>query len=377
VNRLRGRRRRYFTLLVTIALGIQIPALLTVGKLSGRYGLATAGCVALSLPILLATRQRPGHWFQTRRQLLGVWPFFIWWAICLTYLMLVPVGLLVAAVSPVTLDQALLGTGIAALIGGLRALRRRPVIRRREVAVVDLPAALDGYRVAQISDLHCGPFISKQQVSRWVAAVNALDPDLIAVTGDLIASGDRYVEAVADALGGLDARDGTFACMGNHDYFGDGEALAARLERNGITVLRNRGVVVGRGGGRFFLAGVDDTWSARHDLRRALAERPPGMSAVLLAHDPDLFPGAAAAGVDLTLSGHTHGGQLAFPLAPRRWNMAKMITPFTSDLYKLGESSLYVNRGLGFTGPPIRIGAAPEIAVLTLRRARPASSLAA
>ena len=376
-GRIKGRRRLFFTLLVAGGLSIQLPALWTIGKLSGSYGLAAAGCALLSLPILLATRRPPGQWFQTRLQLLGLWPFFIWWAVCLTYLLLAPIGLLVAAVSPVTLDQALLWTGAAAIVGGVRALRRRPVVRRRDIEIADLPPGLDGYRVAQISDLHCGPFVSPAQVRRWVADVNALGADLVAVTGDLIASGDRYVTGVSEALGGLRARDGVFACMGNHDYFTDGDKLAAALETNGLNVLRNRGVVLARGDARFFLAGVDDTWSGRHDLTRALAERPPGMTTLLLSHDPDLFPGAAAAGIDLTLSGHTHGGQLAFPLAPKRWNMARIITPFTSDLYRLGDATIYVNRGLGFTGPPVRIGAAPEIALLTLRRAAASTALAA
>jgi predicted MPP superfamily phosphohydrolase len=133
-------------------------------------------------------------------------------------------------------------------------------------------------------------------------------------------------------------------------------------------VLRNRGLELRRDGAAIYLAGVDDTWSHRHDLPRALAARPPGMPAVLLAHDPVLFPEAASQGVDLVLSGHTHGGQVAVPLLARKLNLARLITRFTSGLYKSGNSTLYVNRGLGTTGPPVRLAVAPEIAVLTLRR---------
>jgi predicted MPP superfamily phosphohydrolase len=134
-------------------------------------------------------------------------------------------------------------------------------------------------------------------------------------------------------------------------------------------VLRNRGVTVARDGAHLYVGGVDDTWTRRDDVARAMSGRPPGAPAVLLAHDPDLFPAAAAAGADLVLSGHTHGGQFAVPGFARRWNLARLMTSFTTGLYRAGDSALYVNRGLGTTGPPIRLGARPEIAVLTLRAA--------
>jgi uncharacterized protein len=174
------------------------------------------------------------------------------------------------------------------------------------------------------------------------------------------------VPAVAACLGSLRAPDGVFGCMGNHDYFTDGEAFARELERRGLPQLRNRGVTITRQGAQLYLCGVDDTWTGRHDLARALRSRPAGAPVVLLAHDPALFAQAATHDVALTLSGHTHGGQFAIPIAPRRWNLARMMTPFTVGLYKIGSSLLYVNRGLGTTGPPVRLGARPEIALLTL-----------
>ena len=141
-------------------------------------------------------------------------------------------------------------------------------------------------------------------------------------------------------------------------------------------MLRNRGVELRRDGAAIWLAGVDDTWTRRHDLPRALAERPAGMPAVLLAHDPVLFPDAAARGVDLVLSGHTHGGQVAVPLFARKLNLARLMTRFTSGVYRSGTTTLYVNRGLGTTGPPVRLAVAPEIAVITLRRAATARARA-
>ena len=199
--------------------------------------------------------------------------------------------------------------------------------------------------------------------------MNGLDADLVAVTGDLIASGPSFVPVVAASLGKLRGRDGVVACMGNHDYFTEGEIMVHALERAGLTLLRNRGVEIRRGGATLYVAGVDDTWTDRDDLERALAARPAAAPVVLLAHDPALFPDAAARGVELTLSGHTHGGQLGVPFFARRWNLARVMTRFASGFYREGGSTLYVNHGLGTTGVPIRWLVAPEIAVLTLRRA--------
>ena len=218
----------------------------------------------------------------------------------------------------------------------------------------------------QLSDIHCGPFTPARRVRKWVQRANALAPDLMAVTGDLITSGSDFTETVAKCLGELRAPDGVYGCMGNHEYFTDGDAFARVLEGAGLTLLRNRGVVIAREGATLWLAGVDDTWTGRADLTRALLDQPDQAPVVLLAHDPAVFVKAARRGVALTLSGHTHGGQLAFPLAPKRWNLARLMTPFTTGIYQLGPSTLYVNRGLGTTGPPVRMGARPEITVLTL-----------
>jgi predicted MPP superfamily phosphohydrolase len=209
-------------------------------------------------------------------------------------------------------------------------------------------------------------------VRRWVDRLNALKPDLVAVTGDLITSGDAFIDEVADALAGLRARDGVFACMGNHDYFGDAPRLVEALSAGGLAVLRNAGCVIERAGARLFVAGVDDTWTGQADVARAVADRPPDAHTILLAHDPNLFPEAARLGVTLTLSGHTHGGQLAIPGLSRRFNLARIMTRFSSGLYRAGSSLLYVNRGSGTTGPPIRLGTRPEIALITLRCAEPA-----
>jgi hypothetical protein len=354
-----------------VALGAQIPGILTLGRLVGGYRLVLAGAALVTLPFVYSTLTNPfQHRIKSRaRLLLTQWPFYVWWTVCLTHFLFAPLGLIVAALSPLSLSQALAGAGVLSVIAGLAGLRRTPRIVAQRIAVVDLPPELEGYRIAQLSDVHCGPFTPPERVRRWVARANALGADLIAVTGDLITSGEDYVGAVAAELGALRAPDGVLGCMGNHDYFADGDQLAEALERHGMNVLRNRGVIVARGAARLYVAGVDDTWTRRQDVPAALRARPANAPVVLLAHDPSLFVEAAAHGVDLTLSGHTHGGQVAVPGATRRLNLARIITPYTAGFFHQGRSTLHVSRGLGTTGPPVRLGARPEIALLELRRA--------
>jgi predicted MPP superfamily phosphohydrolase len=295
-----------------------------------------------------------------------------WWAACIVFDALLPLAWLAARLG-VSHDTAFGTAGALALWSGWRAFRRRPRVRRREVRIAGLPVARDGYRLGQLSDVHCGPHTPAERVAEWVDRLNALDVDLVAVTGDLITHGSTHTGPVAHALGALEARDGVFACMGNHDYFTDADAFVRELEGAGLCVLRNRGVVIERDGARLYVAGVDDTWTSRDDVEAALAARPDGVPAVLLAHDPNLFPQAAAREVELTLSGHTHGGQLAVP-GVRRLSLARFVSHFTAGLYRRGRSWLYVNRGAGTTGPPVRLGAPAELAVLTLRADRAVTS---
>lgn len=361
----------FIPVVLVIAVGLQVPLLWALGRLTGHPGPVVAAAAVLTAAFIssfLGPRSLWGAPSRTRLYL-TMWPFFLWWTVALLFTVLLPLALLAAAAfSIATRDVLSVALGLA-VIGALISLRQRPRVRAHDVFVSGLPAPFDGYRIAQISDLHVGPFADARRVAGWVAATNDQGPDLVVATGDFIASGSTFVPVVAGAFQKLSARDGAYACMGNHDYFTDGEALAAAVERAGVPVLRNRGVDIRRGGAILHLAGVDDTWTRRANVELALAQRPPGAPVVLLAHDPMLFPQAARAGVALTLSGHTHGGQLGVPFVSKRWNLARVFTGFTTGLYTAGASTLYVNRGLGTTGPPIRIGVPPEIAVLTLRRA--------
>ncbi|WP_257458569.1 metallophosphoesterase [Archangium lipolyticum] len=358
-TRLRGRFQLLATFLVTL---VQLPTVLWLCWFT-RTPLPLALAVPVSWPYL---RQLQTPWHTTAPSL-STYLALGWWAACAVFdVLMLPAALAVQAGMPRGVTWGL--AGAIALTMGVDSVLGRPRLRKHVVRVEGLAPELDGYRIGQISDVHCGPNAPESRVSSWVARLNALELDLVTVTGDLITHGSSHVEAVARALGGLRAKDGAFACMGNHDYFTDGEHLVRELERRGVTVLRNRGVVVQRGGARLYVAGVDDTWTSRDDVARALAKRPEGVPTVLLAHDPELFPQAQARSVELTLSGHTHGGQLGVP-GVRRLSLARFVSRWTAGLYRQGRSWLYVNRGAGTTGPPARLGAPAELTVLTLRRA--------
>ncbi|HLK91982.1 MAG TPA: metallophosphoesterase [Polyangia bacterium] len=358
-------------MVLLIALGVQLPLVAALGHLSGHQSAVRALAAAITLGFMATLFGGRSTWGSPGpvRLYLVLWPFFVWWTLGLTFAAVAPFAAAIALAAHASWNVAW-GAGVAvALLVTLVAFVNSPRVRAHAIAIPGLPAGFDGYRIAQISDLHCGPFASGARVDRWVAAVNELSADLVAVTGDLIANGSQFVPVVAASLGRLRGRDGVYACMGNHDYFTDGEEMATALERAGLTLLRNRGVELRRDDGVLYVAGVDDTWTHRNDLPAALASRPPAAPVLLLAHDPAVFPDAAERGVALTLSGHTHGGQLGVPFLAKRFNLARSITRFTTGLYQIGAATLYVTRGLGTTGLPIRLFVPPEITVITLRAA--------
>jgi predicted MPP superfamily phosphohydrolase len=252
---------------------------------------------------------------------------------------------------------------------GCTARRWFFVTRRVDVPVHGLDPRFDGYTIAQLSDLHIGALTPLWWAKRWVRSANASGADMTVVTGDMVTSGVAFHQDIAELVGDLEARDGVFVIMGNHDYFGEGEPLVSLLRSRGVTVLRNQGQVIERESAKLYLAGIDDTWTKRANLDAALAERPAGVPTVLLAHDPDRFPEAASLGCDVVLSGHTHGGQIAFPFLGRYINASKLAHSFHIGLYTKGDSTLYVHGGLGTTGPPMRLGVAPSIALIRLRAA--------
>jgi predicted MPP superfamily phosphohydrolase len=259
-----------------------------------------------------------------------------------------------------------LGTLVLTGIGYVNA-RRRARVRTVDVPIAGLPPALAGFTIVQVTDLHIGPTIRRPYVERVVEAVNALDPDMIAITGDLV---DGSVPALAlhtAPLARLAARHGTFFVPGNHEYYSGALAWLAELRRLGMHVLINEHVVLRHDGEQVVVAGVTDP-SAHHfhpahrsDPARAVASAPANTVRLLLAHQPRTALLACDQGYDLQLSGHTHGGQfLPWTFLVRFWQ------PFTAGLHRLGRLWVYVSRGTGYWGPPKRLGAPSEITRLRL-----------
>ncbi len=256
----------------------------------------------------------------------------------------------------------LAGVGMASALGKV-ALAKVTVPLRR------LPEALSGFRVVQVSDLHIGPTLGRGWLAQVVAEINATDPDLVVITGDLVDGRVADLRAEVAPLADLRARHGVFFVTGNHEYYSGVDEWLDELRRLGVRPLRNERVSIGEGADSFDLAGVDDwrahTYGAGHgaDLARAVAGRDERRELLLLAHQPKQIDEAEKHGVGLQLSGHTHGGQI-FP-----WGYAvRLDQPYVAGLSRQGDTHIYVSRGTGFWGPPMRVGAPPEISVLSLVR---------
>jgi len=255
---------------------------------------------------------------------------------------------------------------LVTFVGFINA-RRRAGIRTVDVPINGLPPALHGFSIAQITDIHVGATIKRAYVNRIVDAVNALEADVVAVTGDLVDGSVARLAGHTEPMRRLTARHGVFFVTGNHEYYSGVHAWIVELRRLGLCVLMNEHIVLVHEGESIVIAGVTD-FNAHHfdpshrsDPAGAIAGAPKQAVKVLLAHQPRSAFAAAQAGYHLQLSGHTHGGQF-FP-----WSLVvKLLEPFTSGLYRLGELSLYVSRGTGYWGPPKRFGAPSEITHLRL-----------
>jgi predicted MPP superfamily phosphohydrolase len=259
----------------------------------------------------------------------------------------------------------------ATLVGWINA-RRTAAVVRVDVPIAGLPAALEGFTIAQISDIHVGPTIKGPYLQDIVNAVNRLQPDLVAVTGDLVDGSLAELRPHVAPLAQLSSRFGSFFVTGNHEYYSGALAWIGELRRLGVQVLLDEHVVLERGGAQLVLAGVTD-FNARHfepshrsDPVAALAGAPADAAVrVLLAHQPRSAASAEAAGFDLQLSGHTHGGQFL----PGNL-FVRLQQPYTAGLHRLGRLWVYVSRGTGYWGPPKRLGAPSEITLLRLMPAR-------
>ena len=263
---------------------------------------------------------------------------------------------------------AVLGiTALVSLIGIVNARRLARVVEV-EVPISNLPQALQGFSIVQISDIHVGPTIKKGYIRAIVEAVNRLKPDVVAVTGDIVDGSVAHLRQHVAPLAALSARHGVFAVTGNHEYYSGVDAWVAELRRLGINVLMNENTLLEHGGAGVVIAGVTDFSAHRFDPAQksdpqaALAGASTQAAVkVLLAHQPRSAPAAAEAGFDVQLSGHTHGGQFL----PWKW-FVPLQQPFTAGLHRLRNLWVYTSRGTGYWGPPIRFGAPSEITFLRL-----------
>lgn len=260
---------------------------------------------------------------------------------------------------------ALAGAGIGWMT---RVEPHRLVVERVSLTLGRLPRPFAGLRIAQLSDLHLGPHIHQADVERAVRSAMSLHPDLILLTGDYVTRWAGYGEALIAPLSRLRASLGVYGTLGNHDHWTDADEITTYLHRAGVTVLRNASCPISRDGGTLWLVGVDDVMEGAEDLPAALASVPEEGCKVALIHEPDFADVAAKSGIDLQLSGHSHGGQVRIP------GIGALILPgwgrkYPIGLRRVGETWLYTNRGIGLVSPPVRFNCPPEITLFTLRQA--------
>lgn len=241
-------------------------------------------------------------------------------------------------------------------------------ITTTDVVVKNLSAQFDAFRITLLSDIHHGALVSLNQVRRVVELAQSTKPDLFALVGDYTTARRHYIEPCAEALGALRAPEGVWAVLGNHDHGNDPELTRAALKRHGINALGNANTVLRRATDALQLIGIDDWSWAGNDWARAFHGVNRQLPMILLSHQPGVWDLPETAGVSLLLSGHTHGGQINLPLVGAPAKLFVDDLKYLSGLYRRGDAHLYVTRGTGLIGLPVRIGARPEISVLTLRR---------
>jgi predicted MPP superfamily phosphohydrolase len=282
---------------------------------------------------------------------------YIWFGFS-TYLLLAALASHVAVAfgaSSAAAAQLAILAATAVVLAGLVNVALGPRVRHVRVPLARLP--VESYTIAHLTDVHIGSLIGREFAETLVRRVNALKPDLIVITGDLIDGNLSELRPHIEPLRELRARDGIYAVTGNHEYYWNLEPWLQHIRSLGIRVLRNERVTIA---GAFELAGADDA-SYGEDVPRAVAGRDPNLPLVLLAHHPRTIARAMGQGVDLQLSGHTHGGQLL----PWGW-LARLWDPLVSGLRRFGNTWLYVSEGAGFWGPPMRVGTKCEIGAITL-----------
>jgi predicted MPP superfamily phosphohydrolase len=328
---------------------------------------------------------------------------FLWWAACsffaflLALILVVPRVIALAARRLLPLRRAkprelvsparrtLLEGAAAAAVGvpfvagayGLLYGRLNLEITPRPIHLPNLPAAFEGFRICQLSDIHIGPFMPATEIRRYVAIANQQKPDLIVLTGDFVTFDPATQSAVVDALRGLRAPFGVYGSLGNHDsWAGVEDSITELFRQAGVRVLRAANVAIQSGADSFNLLGVDFQSARRFGpsppVQRLLGDIEalvdPHRVNILLSHNPDTFPRAAELGIDLSMAGHTHGGQAALEFISPEIAPSRLATPYVAGWFQRPGGQLYVNRGIGTIFIPIRLGAPPEITVYSLTR---------
>jgi predicted MPP superfamily phosphohydrolase len=287
--------------------------------------------------------------------------------------------------------------GCGALAGGATSCLLPPVyaswvepnwleVTRLDVGIPGLPPVLDGFSIAQLSDFHLGPYVERAQVRRSAQVANALEPDLILLTGDFVSGSATHSAACAEELAGLAAKHGVCAVLGNHDNWTNPDLVAANVATVGITVLRDDVYPIELGEGRLWLLGIEDTgftagflsgsfgdfkaaWAdQRERLAGMLRELPVDEPRLLLVHNPDFTEMLPEGRIDLALCGHTHGGQVSLPFLGAPVVPSFFGNKYSSGLVRGPRTLVYVNRGIGLIAPPVRFNCRPEVTLLRLRR---------
>lgn len=377
---------RMLRLTAFLALTWAIILRLAWGLFPGSWAVVLGIAAYTTIPLFVFLRRRGWAFYPT-----ALFRLFVTRAILYTILLLplVSAGGLLGMLGGLPFGKSIvvgriLAGAVLAIVATVLALgylgSKRLVVRRVDVDVPNLPAAFDGLRIAQLSDLHVGPHIPHRFLERVVRTTHKLEPDLIAVTGDLIDDRAEDVVVYAKKLGALTAPLGVYMIAGNHDVYAGWEEVEESLRAADLgTVMVNEAVTIRRGNDEIVLVGTGDPAGGRRgssraapDIDRAMSAVPSDATVIAFAHNPALWPKLAERGVALTLSGHTHWGQFALPKLG--WSLASPFLEHAMGAHKLDDAQLYISPGTGYWGIPFRLGASPEVTLVTLTRAHTAAA---
>ncbi|MGD0126295.1 MAG: metallophosphoesterase [Terriglobia bacterium] len=281
------------------------------------------------------------------------------------------------------LERAAVAMSTAPFVAGAYGMfyeRLNLEISHQRIKIPRLPRAFEGFRIAQLSDIHIGAFMPADEIRRYVGIANGLKPDLVALTGDFVTWDPSTQSAVVDVLAGIKAPFGVYGCLGNHEMWAKVEdSITSLFAAHGIRILRHERALIASGNEFINLLGVDyESRSPRMGPDRPHAVREyllgvdgliaPGTANILLSHNPNTFDRAAEYGIDLSLAGHTHGGQVTLEFISPDLSPSRLITSYIRGWFEKPGGQLYVNRGIGTIGVPIRFDAPPEITVFELAR---------